>query len=309
MSDFEDFLRMYLKEKKPIKEIKLDLAFDTFYKFNKQFKRKGTLDFYHWHLKPFEDFCSLHNINYFNDITNDFISLYIDFLKSKMNANTTINKRLCCLRCLYKYLLENGFINDLKLNFRHLEEKNKEISCINEIELNKLLEYVKKRDLKSQLIIYLLVSTGVRRNELVHIKVKNIDFEQKRIFLDFTKNKKSRYLYLNDFVSDKLKNYVSYDRVYLFEDKNKNMISPMRITYLLWYYKKKLNIENLSPHKLRHTYGTLLLKNGANLEEVRRLLGHSDFKMTKRYIDYIDNDLKSANEKYNPLKNERSADN
>ena len=59
----------------------------------------------------------------------------------------------------------------------------------------------------------------------------------------------------------------------------------------------------LSSHKFRHLYATELLKNGADIMSVKELLGHSDLKMTQRYLDFTKEDLKKSNMLFNPLKN------
>jgi integrase len=229
---------------------------------------------------------------------------YVQFLKYLGNENQTINKRVSVVRILMNWLYTNGFISAYELVFPKLESKLKPITTINDKQLILLIEYAKTHlDYKQLLIILLLISTGIRRNELVNIKISNIEFEEKRIYLDYTKSKQPRYIFINEEIILLIKKVYQNNtqHVYLFENRKGDVLNPSYVTGLLFELKKKLNFQVLSPHKLRHTYATFLLKNGANQEEVRRLLGHTDFKMTKRYIDYIDKDLQTANDKYNPL--------
>ena len=64
---------------------------------------------------------------------------------------------------------------------------------------------------------------------------------------------------------------------------------------------KTLEIPNLSPHKLRHTYATTLLKNGATIGVLRLLMGHSSLAITHRYLDYTSDELENVNTTLNPL--------
>ena len=302
MHNFDSFLKAYF-ESQEIKTILIDIGIDLFINDFSKTRRPSSISYYKDHLKPFKAFCNSRGIKYFNEINNSFIGAYIQKLKYANNENITINKRVALIKIVMNYLFLNGYISSFELIFPRLEVKPKEIKTISDNQLIELLDYTKNIHKKKRLIILLLISTGIRRNELVNILIKNIDFDNKRIYLDFTKSKKARYIYLNDSLILLIKNVISSNTqtVYLFENKFGLQLEPNYITYLLFSVKKELNFNVLSPHKLRHTYATYLLKNGANQEEVRRLLGHSDFKMTKRYIDYIDNDLQKANNLYNPL--------
>ena len=64
----------------------------------------------------------------------------------------------------------------------------------------------------------------------------------------------------------------------------------------------KLEINKLTPHKLRHTYATNLLKNGANIGAVRILMGHSSLSVTHRYLDFTSDELDKVNTEFNPLR-------
>lgn len=303
MSDFENFLKEYLKTKQS-KTILIENGINLFINDFSKTRRPKTIEFYKDHLKPFIIFCEMRNIKCFNELTNELIQAYINKLKYANNENKTINKRISLIRLVMNYLYVNDYISEYKLIFPILEVKEKEIKAINDNQLIKLLHYANNSlNVKKRLIVLLLVATGIRRNELVNIKIDNIDFYNKRIYLDYTKNKKARYIFVNNDILDLISKLIKHNKqkVYLFENKKGKQLSSNYITQTLYYIKNELNFEVLSPHKLRHTYATFLLKKGANQEEVRRLLGHNDFRMTKRYIDYVDTDLQFSNNQYNPL--------
>ncbi len=80
----------------------------------------------------------------------------------------------------------------------------------------------------------------------------------------------------------------------------REIYTPSAITSVLERMKKRLNIKVLSPHMLRHTFATYILKNGGNLEEVRLLLGHASYQLTKRYLHLLQEDLALNSLKLNP---------
>lgn len=303
MQDFNEFLKQYLSTQQ-VKSITFENAINLFINDFSKVRRPDTIRYYKEHLKPFENFTNLRQILYTHELTNDLIKSYMQYLKYQGNENITINKRISIIRLLMNWLYTKGYISKFELVFPKLEIQPKQITVINDKQLIELIQYSRQNlDHKQLLIVLLLISTGIRRNELVNIKISNIEFEKKRIYLDYTKSKKARYIFINDEMISLIKKTINSNsqKVYLLENKNGKIQDASYITGLLFYIKKKLDFKVLSPHKLRHTYATYLLKKGANQEEVRRLLGHTDFKMTKRYIDYIDNDLQIANEKFNPL--------
>lgn len=301
-NDFNSFLLEYLK-KQELKTIRIDIGISLFLNDTSKNRRSETIRFYKDHLKPFEIFCHRNNIIEFHEVKQDTINCYVSFLKYNNNQNVTINKRLSILSFVINYLIINNYLTSNNLTYPKLEIKPKEIKVISDDQLKQLISYSLTLSIKKQLIIFLLCSTGIRRNELVNIKISNIDFNHKRIYLDYTKNHKARYVYINDFIIELIKQNINSNcqKILLFENSNAEPLSPIYVTQTLFYIKKELNFEVLSPHKLRHTFATYLLKNGANIEECRRLLGHSNYSVINRYLDYVDNDLQKVCDNMSPL--------
>lgn len=301
MQELEKMLFDYFN-KKDNKIISIENAYNLFITFNNEVKRKDTIRFYKEHFKPFLKYCEIIKIKNFNDINNEVLENYYIYLKGLGNSNNTINKRIGLIRNIYHFLLSQGYINKMDLIFKHFEEKEKPITTISESEIIELVKYATTKNLQTKIIIFLLLETGLRRNELVNIKKSNVNLKDNKIFLEITKNKKTRYIFISDYLKELIKNQLKKrTKIYLFETKDNKQLKADYITYMLFMAKKRLKIENLSPHKLRHTYATMMLKNGANIEEIRKLLGHTTYEMTRKYLDYIEEDLKKANEKFNPL--------
>ncbi|MEM0068877.1 MAG: site-specific integrase, partial [Saccharolobus sp.] len=147
--------------------------------------------------------------------------------------------------------------------------RKKEVKALTEEEINRVLEACKRA--RDKLIIRLLLDTGLRANELLSIKIKDIDIDNNMIRVRNTKNGEERVVFFTDNTKQILKKYI----------RGKNLDDKLfYITYDALYRKlkrlgEKVGID-LRPHVLRHTFATLSLKRGMNLITLQKLLGHKD---------------------------------
>ncbi|MEM0015521.1 MAG: tyrosine-type recombinase/integrase [Saccharolobus sp.] len=164
--------------------------------------------------------------------------------------------------------------------------RKKEVKALTEEEINRVLEACKRA--RDKLIIRLLLDTGLRANELLSIKIKDIDIDNNMIRVRNTKNGEERVVFFTDNTKQILKKYI----------RGKNLDDKLfYITYDALYRKlkrlgEKVGID-LRPHVLRHTFATLSLKRGMNLITLQKLLGHKDLKTTQIYTHLILEDLRN----------------
>jgi integrase len=130
----------------------------------------------------------------------------------------------------------------------------------------------------------LAVSLGTRRGELMETTVPDVDLDRRRVTLRVTKNGRTRAVFINGiamqvFESMNLRERKrKKDRGLLFPD-----VTPEQVSMRFIRACRSAGIEDFSFHDLRHTYASLLRKDGAALDEIQNLLGHSDLRMTIRY--------------------------
>jgi len=274
--------------------------------------RYDTFLFYKRMLRIVIDFFESIGIYKTIDVTVDSVNKFIAFEKIKGNQNITINKRINALKQAFKYCYKFKYISTNQLSeFDLLKEEEKEVEIINSRLLKMNLQYLQtpsnKEELRSKLIIYLLIDTGVRRNELRHITLNNVDLDTGEIYLEFTKTSKHRTVFISESTINTIKEYLKVINPlkYLVTTLDgKNILSDKSIDRLVYKIKRKLNIPNsisISFHKFRHTYASMCCESGADIEFIRKTLGHSSLLVTKRYLHKSKVELKRNHTSYSPL--------
>lgn len=235
---------------------------------------------------------SMYDIQFDTDIKLDYLMSFINFQKTREIANSTINKRINVFK---RMLIHNNSTTDLSF-FRTLKEKYTTFNYLNDVDLRKLVDYVKtsKMSIQNKLMIFLFLESGIRRKELKHIEIKNIDLENSIILLTTTKTNKNRFVCYSDlskmYIYDHLK--IRLNEKYLFN------ITYDSITDCFTRIKKQLNFNYFSCHVLRHTYSTIIVNNDGNIEMLRQTLGHERLTTTQRYIHYNTSFIKNSYDKF-----------
>lgn len=163
---------------------------------------------------------------------------------------------------------------------------------------------------RDALFFILLQSTGSRPNEIINIKVSEIDFVNETIYRKQTKNKSSKFIILRNGFGEILKRYIEKFCLkaedYLFNNNGKK-ISANEFQELYKSYLEDANVPLTTLHKLRHSFATIMAESGAEIFIIQQLLNHNRIHSTSTYIDpnYIRNngmDLKVNKEIYKHIK-------
>ncbi|MDT0648259.1 tyrosine-type recombinase/integrase [Zunongwangia sp. F260] len=210
-------------------------------------------------------------------------------------SNRSINRKISSLKAYYRFLLKTKQIEFSPLaKHRALKTGGKVQVPFSEIEVENVLDAVGADDFSSirdKLIVELLYSTGIRRNELIELKLEDVDLRS-RMLKVFGKRNKERYLPLLPSVLVTIETYlekriavagaagVSY---FLLTDSGKKLYESFVYRLINNYFSKVSGKLKRSPHILRHSFATHLLNQGANLNAVKELLGHSSLASTQIY--------------------------
>ena len=155
---------------------------------------------------------------------------------------------------------------------------------------------------RNQLLLRTMLNTGLRLSEAVHLRWTDIDLNTGRLHVRQGKGAKDRILWLGVEDLDALQSWrqrqaehVGHAPEYVFTTLKGDRVQTQYVQSMVNRLARKAGIEKrISPHTLRHTFATDLLRETQNLEIVRRALGHSDISTTQIYVHLTDQDLESA---------------
>lgn len=231
---------------------------------------------------------------------------YIIYLKGKKLEATSVNRHLSSIRSFYKYLIDNKITNSNP--FKLVRGPKKEKKLPNYLQYDEFVDLINTCDetplgIRNRMILELLFATGVRVSELVSIKLTDIDFKDRSIKIT-GKGKKDRIVYFNKVCQEVMSNYVINARQELLKGKRNdyliinhlgNKITSRGVQDIIEKVLLKSSIKHkISPHTLRHTFATLLLKEGMDIREVQELLGHERLETTSIYTHVTNEELRKA---------------
>lgn len=243
------------------------------------------------------------------------IVAYLQTLKNKRFAASTIARRLAALKSFYRFMAAEGYIELDPAQVIEAGNKGTRLPRVLTIgEVEKLLaapELSNAEGFRDRTMLEMLYATGMRVSELISLKVTDINLNMKYV-LAFGKGSKERLIPLGSVAAGYLEKYLASVRPYLLHDGNKiekslfltvygNGMTRQRFWQIIKDYGSRAGIrKNLSPHTLRHSFATHLLDNGADLRSVQELLGHSDISTTQIYTHLTNNRLRKIYEKAHP---------
>ena len=240
------------------------------------------------------------------------IRTWIVQLVDRSISNRTINRKISSLNSYYKFLLKTQSIEINPLVKHKALKVSKKIQIpFSEIEVNSVLNSMNTdtfEGVRDKLIVELFYSTGMRRIELVQLQLQDVDLSQGLIKV-LGKRNKEHFIPLLPSVMDTIQSYLIErlklesinDPSILFLTKKGTKVYEMLVYRIITRYFDSVSSKvKKSPHILRHSFATHLLNNGADLNAVKELLGHSSLAATQVYTHNSVSELKKVYEKSHP---------
>ena len=269
---------------------------------------KNTISSYERDLKKFKSKLGNKKID---EITRKDIQNYLNDL-NKNQTPRSISRNISTLKSFYKYLKLNKKIKINPMDQINNPKTKKTLpKVLSEEEINNLLDIQLKTnfDYRNKAMLELMYSSGLRVSELINLNVNDIDLDNDTVKI-YGKGSKERIIPLNDYAKEALKEYLNTHRKelfkhgennYLFLNNHGNKMTRQGFFKILQKIAKEKNIKTeFSPHTLRHSFATHLLKYGADLRSIQELLGHSDISSTQIYTHVTNEKLENDYKEYHP---------
>ncbi len=273
---------------------------------------KHTITSYKNDLASFLDYLK----NEFNDsniqnVHYSQIRSWIVSLVENSLSNNSINRKVSSLKSFYKFLIKTKTIDVNPLQKHKSLKVPKRVNVpFNQKEITDVLfSFEGKNDfvsLRNKLIIELFYATGIRRSELIDLKISDIDLKQNTVKV-LGKRNKQRYVPLLKIIQKTVNEYleqrklINSENEYLFITEKGNKIYGTLVYRLINDYFSAVSTKvKRSPHVLRHAFATHLLNEGADLNAVKELLGHASLASTQVYTNSSLKELKNVYNRAHP---------
>lgn len=273
-----------------------------------------TVGAYEKDISAFVSFCKEnYEIDSVDEVAYTIIRSWIVSMVDDSISNRSINRKIAALKAYYKFLLKIEKINKNPLAKHKALKTDKKIEVpFSEAEMTKMLLDIPFADdfegVRDKLMIDLLYTTGIRRAELINLKLSNISVPSKTVKVLGKRNKERiipllapTLTLLGAYIDKRKELDILTDKTFLFLSKTGNKIYETLVYRVVnGYFSKVSSKTKKSPHILRHTFATHLLNKGADLNSVKELLGHSSLASTQVYTHNSIAELKKVHVSAHP---------
>lgn len=297
----------------PISHLQLIQTFLDYLKYQKRYSLHTMLS-YQNDLTDFFHFIELQfGVILIEEINASFVRSWLAGLKESRLESKSINRKISTLKSFFKYQLKQELLQDSPMaTILSAKVKKRLPQFVAEKDISTLFNYVEFPDNWSgktdRLLFQLLYNTGIRQAELMNLKEAHTDKGNKTIKV-LGKGNKERILPVSIELSQLIQKYIADKRIdfelvdteiLLVNKKGKKLYPKYIYNVVRKYLSAVTTIDKKSPHVLRHTFATHLMNNGADINAVKELLGHSSLAATQIYTHNTIEKLKEVHKKAHP---------
>ena len=274
---------------------------------------KNTLDAYLRDVNKFILYCSQNGAKSIEKVNEDYIIKYIEYLTFLGKSDATKTRIIASLHSYFNFLLAQGVIdNDPTKDIKGPKTTRKIPDVLDSKEIIQLLSQPVGNDYKSmrdKAMLELLYATGIKVSELIDLTISDVNLQIGIIHMHNSKHERIVPLY--PAANKHLTEYCMIARPalvqngneeHLFTNMNGQAMSRQGFWKIIKFYADKAGIKkDITPHTLRHSFAAHLLENGAQLKDIKDMLGHADISSTQIYAQLIKSKYVQSYAKFHPL--------
>lgn len=297
----------------PLSDHKEIQSFIDYLRFEKRYSANTVISYQ----TDLSDFFNYLDISFgklqIREISPAFIRSWMALMKESGMTSKSINRKISTLRSFFKYLLKIESIDNSPMANVITPKIGKRLPVfINEDDAKQLMNSLNAaaedwKSLNAKMLITLFYDTGMRLTELISLKETQVDLSRQQVKV-LGKGNKERIIPLNKEAGESIKEYIkqknekfgSGDDFLFVTEKGKKMYPKYAYLLVKKYLGEISTLDKKSPHVLRHTFATHLMNNGADLNAVKELLGHSSLAATQIYTHNTIEKLRNIYKKAHP---------
>ena len=249
-----------------------------------------------------------------DEITQQMLYKWMNTLKTKGVKHTSINHYLRDIRAFLYWCMDEdrGYITPA-FKVQLMSGQEEPLKLFSEEELKALLVKPRKSDgfteWRTWAIVNWVLGTGNRASSICNVKITDVNYANKEIYINVTKNKKPQVIPLSSSLEIVLKEYCRIWRRaadidgYLFCNIGEEKLTTNALRQAFGRYCKERGVSRTNIHGLRHNFAKGWVQNNGNMFALQKILGHSTLDMTRRYVKIFSEDLKEDFDLFNPLDN------
>ncbi len=238
---------------------------------------------------------------------------YIDYLSLAGKSEATKSRIVASVRCFYRFLISNGIAKSNPADGIKLQKTEKRLPGI--LDSNEIVQLLSQPDgsdyksIRDKAMLELLYATGIKVSELIELSVSDLNLHIGLLHLH--NGKKERIVPMYPGAVKAVANYLVNVRPAIVTDKaedrlftnmNGQPMSRQGFWKIIKHYSEKAGIKkDITPHTLRHSFAAHLIENGAQLKDIKEMLGHSDISSTQVYAQLMKNKYTVAYAKFHPF--------
>lgn len=252
----------------------------------------NTIDAYRSDVEKFNKFIGLSGVNKLEQINNTYIIRYLLQLQREKKTNSTISRHLASIRCLFEFLVNNGKVKeDPTLNLKPPKNEKRTPMVLSEDEISFLMslpDLSTSKGARDKALLELLYSSGLRASEINTLFIGDVNLPKGRIVL--SAENPNRIVPVGSEAIKSIAYYLSNYRVEsednepLFVNYNGNKLTRQGLWKIIKAYSNQFpSNKSITPQILRNSFAVHILRNGADIKTVQKIMGHSDINSTQAY--------------------------